>query len=157
MKHAIYNNKEKLETLVASYKRDKKRIVFTNGCFDILHVGHLHYLQAARKLGDVLWVGLNSDQSVKSIKGDTRPINTETDRAELLMGLSCVDHVIIFNEETPYDLIKTILPHILVKGGDWKVDEIVGSDIVLRAGGEVRSLTFEDGYSTSQIIDKIKK
>ena len=132
-----------------------KKVVFTNGCFDILHVGHLRYLQDARALGDFLIVGLNSDASVKRLKGSQRPIQNEKDRAEILLGLSCVDAVVIFDEDTPLELIQKVRPEVLVKGGDWKVDQIVGSDFVLSQGGEVHSLPFHQGRSTTSIVEKI--
>ncbi len=143
----------KLEEFLTKNKEAK--IVFTNGCFDILHRGHVAYLNEARSLGDLLIVGLNSDQSVKRLKGDSRPVNAELDRKFVLENLKSVDFVEIFEEDTPYNLINRIQPQILVKGGDWKPDQIVGSDIVLAAGGEVKSLRFEDGYSTTGIIKKV--
>lgn len=132
-----------------------KKIVFTNGCFDIIHSGHILYLEEAKGLGDVLVLGLNSDASVKRLKGDSRPVNNQLDRAIVLSGLSSVDFVIVFDEDTPYNLINTIKPDILVKGGDWSISDIVGSDIVLTNGGEVKSLLFKDGKSTTNIIKKI--
>jgi rfaE bifunctional protein nucleotidyltransferase chain/domain len=133
-----------------------KKIVFTNGCFDLLHPGHVDYLERAKVLGDVLVVGLNSDESVRRLKGPKRPINPEMDRALVLAGLGCVNFVIIFSEDTPYNLIKAVQPDVLVKGGDWPIDKIVGKDIVLANGGEVKSLDFLPGYSTTSLIDKIK-
>jgi D-beta-D-heptose 7-phosphate kinase/D-beta-D-heptose 1-phosphate adenosyltransferase len=141
---------------VFSDLRKSKRIVFTNGCFDLLHVGHVRYLQEARKLGDLLVVGVNSDASVKRLKGPQRPIQNESDRAEILAALGCVDYTIIFEEDTPLELIKQVMPQILVKGGDWKPESIVGSDIVTAAGGVVMSLSFIEGRSTTQIISKIE-
>jgi rfaE bifunctional protein nucleotidyltransferase chain/domain len=132
-----------------------KKIVFTNGCFDIIHAGHVQYLQQAKNQGDILIVGLNSDNSVKRLKGANRPINNQQDRKIVLEALRSVDYVIIFDEDTPYNLIKQINPDVLVKGGDWRVDEIVGSDIVLKNGGEVKSLLFIDDTSTTSIIEKI--
>jgi D-beta-D-heptose 7-phosphate kinase/D-beta-D-heptose 1-phosphate adenosyltransferase len=129
-----------------------RRIVFTNGCFDILHAGHVRYLRQARKLGDVLVVGLNADRSVAGIKPG-RPVNNERNRAEVLSGLSAVDYVVIFREKTPYNLIKAVRPDILVKGGDWKVEEIVGSDIAKKT----ISLPYVKGLSTTRIIEKILK
>ena len=123
-----------------SKQRPRKKIVFTNGCFDILHYGHIKYLSSARSYGDILVIGLNSDASVRRLKGDKRPINTEKDRAEILAALENVDHVIIFNEDTPYKLIKSLKPDILVKGGDWRKEKIVGADIVLANGGKVFSI-----------------
>lgn len=136
-------------------KNKNKKIVFTNGCFDILHKGHVAYLNEAKKCGDVLVVGLNSDASVKRLKGEDRPINKEQDRKFVLENLKSVDYVEIFTEDTPLNLIKTISPNYLVKGGDWTVDQIVGSDYVISNGGEVYSLNFVDGYSTTGIIKKI--
>jgi rfaE bifunctional protein nucleotidyltransferase chain/domain len=132
-----------------------KRIVFTNGCFDILHIGHARYLYEARGLGDHLIVALNSDRSVRAIKGPDRPVIKQEERAEMLAALGCVDSVIIFDEDTPLKVIEFLLPHILVKGGDWKPGEIVGSDAVLAAGGEVKSISFIEGSSTTGIINKI--
>ena len=137
-------------------KSEGKKIVFTNGCFDILHTGHARYLFAARQLGDYLVVAANSDRSVKAIKGAERPILPEEDRAELLAALCCVDGVIIFDEENPLKVIQYLLPDILVKGGDWALDEIIGSDVVKNGGGEVLCIPFHVGYSTSNIIKKIK-
>jgi D-glycero-beta-D-manno-heptose 1-phosphate adenylyltransferase len=132
-----------------------KKLVFTNGCFDILHRGHVTYLNEAKSLGDVLVVGVNSDESVKRLKGSDRPLNNQTDRSFLLENLKSVDYTIIFKEETPYNLIKSILPDYLVKGGDWKKEDIVGYDIVTENGGEVKSLDFVGNYSTTGVIDKI--
>lgn len=134
-----------------------KNIVFTNGCFDIVHRGHISYLNEAKSLGDLLVLGLNSDRSVKELKGPERPINNEQDRKFLLENLKSVDFVEIFDEQTPLSLIKTIMPSILVKGGDWKVEQIVGSKEVMDNGGKVYSLNFVDGFSTTNIIEKIKK
>lgn len=132
-----------------------KRIVFTNGCFDILHRGHVTYLNEARKLGDLLVIGVNSDASVKRLKGPERPINNETDRAYVLSQLKSVDFTEIFTEDTPLNLILKVKPKILVKGGDWKIDQIVGGKEVIADGGDVFSLNFVDGYSTTSIINKI--
>ena len=144
---------------VKSFRKDneKKKIVFTNGCFDILHVGHIRYLQEAAKLGDILIIGLNSDTSVKRLKGEDRPINSELDRAELLCALEYVDYVTIFDEDTPYELIKIIQPDILVKGGDYNPDNVVGKDIVEARGGKLELISFVDGKSTTNIINKIKE
>ncbi len=133
-----------------------KKIVFTNGCFDILHKGHVTYLNEARKLGDLLLVGLNSDASVKRLKGPERPINNELDRQFVLSQLKAVDFVEIFDQDTPLELILKVKPSILVKGGDWKIEQIVGAKEVLASGGEVFSLNFVDGYSTTSIIHKIQ-
>ncbi len=131
------------------------RVVFTNGCFDILHVGHVRYLKEARALGDFLFVGVNSDASVKRLKGEQRPLQTETDRAEILAALACVDFVVVFDEDTPRRLIEQVAPDVLVKGGDWKIEQIVGADFVLARGGEVRSLSFSEGRSTTSVIEKL--
>lgn len=143
---------EKISEELASHRNQK--IVFTNGCFDLLHVGHIRYLQEARAQGDFLVVGVNSDASVKRLKGPTRPIQNESDRAEILSALAAVDAVVIFTEDTPANLIEAVRPNILVKGGDWKPDQIVGGPFVLSYGGEVRSLQFVDGKSTTKIIEK---
>lgn len=136
-------------------KNADKKIVFTNGCFDILHRGHISYLNEARALGDLLVVGLNSDASVKRLKGETRPINKELDRKFVMENLRSVDFVEIFTEDTPLNLISSIKPDILVKGGDWKPDQIVGGKEVLSWGGEVHSLQFVTNYSSTNIINKI--
>ena len=133
-----------------------KKIVFTNGCFDILHRGHVAYLNQAKHLGDLLIVGLNSDKSVKRLKGNSRPINNELDRKYVLENLKSVDLVVIFEEDTPLELISNILPEVLVKGGDWEINQIVGSDIVIKNGGKVLSLDFIEGHSTTNIIEKSK-
>jgi len=132
-------------------------VVFTNGCFDILHVGHVAYLKRARELGDVLVVGLNSDSSVRDIKGKLRPINKEADRAIVLSALYFVDFVTIFDGATPERLIRAVKPDILVKGADWKAEEIVGADFVKSYGGRVVRIPFIKGYSTTSVIDKIGK
>lgn len=137
-------------------RKQNKKIVFTNGCFDILHKGHAAYLNQAKSLGDLLIVGVNSDRSVKALKGDGRPVNNENDRAFLLDNLKSVDYVIIFDEDTPYNLIGKLLPEYLVKGGDWKEEDIVGWDIVKANGGKVMSLQYVDNYSTTAIINKMK-
>ncbi len=133
------------------------RVVFTNGCFDILHVGHVRYLKEARELGDILVVGVNSDTSVRGLKGPDRPVQNENDRAELLASLACVDFVVLFNDETPLALIEEISPDILVKGGDWPVDKIVGAKFVMAKGGDVKALPFHKGHSTTEILAKIQK
>lgn len=135
--------------------RQGKKVVFTNGCFDLLHVGHVRYLQEAKRLGDLLVVGVNSDASVKVLKGASRPIQNENDRAEILAALGCVDFTVIFTEETPANLIKEVKPDFLVKGGDWKIDQIVGADFVQSYGGQVLSLNFIEGRSTTKIIEKV--
>ena len=137
-------------------KREGKKVVFTNGCFDILHKGHVAYLQEAKEQGDFLILGLNSDTSVRKLKGEDRPINNEDDRMFVLENLKSVDAVEIFVEENPFELIKKINPDILVKGGDWEISKIIGYDIVLASGGEVKSLLFKENYSTTKIIDKLQ-
>lgn len=137
--------------------RSGKKIVFTNGCFDLLHIGHIRYLNEARLQGDLLVVGVNSDKSVKRLKGEDRPIQREEDRLEILANLKSVDMVCLFEEDSPLNLIHKVMPDVLVKGGDWSVDQIVGADFVLERGGEVKSLKFIDGRSSSKIIDKICK
>ena len=137
-------------------REEGKKVVFTNGCFDIIHRGHLEYLYEAKSLGDYLVIGLNSDTSVQKLKGKGRPVNKQEDRAFVLSGLKPVDAVLLFSEDTPYDLIKSVEPDILVKGGDWKENEIVGNDIVNSYGGKVLSLKFVSSYSTTSLIDRIK-
>jgi len=132
-------------------------VVFTNGCFDILHLGHVRYLQEARALGDMLVVGLNSDSSVKRLgKGEDRPINPEGQRAEVLAALEAVDLVVLFEEDTPAELVRSVQPDILVKGGDWPLDKIVGSDFVLARGGRVESLQLTPGLSTTGLVARIR-
>lgn len=142
---------------LAPLKKQNKKIVFTNGCFDLLHVGHVRYLQEARALGDLLVVGVNSDASTKRLKGPTRPVQTEADRAEILAALACVDYTVIFSEDTPANLIQEVVPGILVKGGDWKIEQIVGADFVIAHGGNVMSLQFVDGKSTTKLIEKAQQ
>jgi rfaE bifunctional protein nucleotidyltransferase chain/domain len=144
------------ETIDFLKKNNGKKIVFTNGCFDILHLGHVEYLNEAKAQGDVLIIGLNSDDSVKRLKGPDRPVNNENDRLLMLLNLKAVDCVQIFNEDTPLEIIKMIKPNVLVKGGDWKPEQIVGSDFVLASGGSVRSLLFKSGYSTSHLIKSVQ-
>jgi len=146
-----------LKVILEREHRDGKRIVFTNGCFDILHLGHIRYLKNAKALGDILVVGLNSDSSVRAIKGLFRPINTQKDRAEVLSSLYFVDYITIFTEYTPERLIKRLRPDILVKGGDWKVKDIVGADFVKGHGGKVVTVPFVKGYSTSSLIARSSK
>ena len=146
---------EKAKTACDAVKTTGGSIVFTNGCFDILHPGHTRYLHDARKLGDHLVVAVNSDRSVKAIKDAGRPILSEQVRAELVASLACVDTVIIFDEDNPLRVVQHLLPSVLVKGGDWSEDEIIGADVVKAAGGEVRRIPFVTGFSTSGIIDEI--
>jgi len=143
--------------IINRIKADRKKIVFTNGCFDLLHVGHIRYLAQAKRLGDFLIIGLNSDSSVKELKGVDRPINSFEDRATLLSAIESVDLVIMFEEQTPENLIKDIVPDILVKGGDYNIEDIVGYQTVMQNGGQVKTLSFYDGYSSTNYINKIKK
>jgi rfaE bifunctional protein nucleotidyltransferase chain/domain len=136
-------------------KASQQTLVMTNGCFDLLHPGHLIYLEQARGLGDFLLVALNSDHSIRRLKGPTRPVRPENERAQMLAGLMMVSGVILFSEDTPLNLIKLIKPDILVKGGDWAVDDIVGGRETLDIGGQVKSLTMVSGYSTTALINKI--
>ncbi len=142
--------------IIEKWKKEGKKIVFTNGCFDIIHAGHVDYLEKAKKLGDILIVGLNSDSSVKRIKGESRPINNQEHRMKVLNALKPVDLVIIFDEDTPEKLIKEIKPDVLVKGGDWKIENIVGSDFVKSYGGKVQTIDFIYDISTTKIIQKVK-
>jgi D-beta-D-heptose 7-phosphate kinase/D-beta-D-heptose 1-phosphate adenosyltransferase len=145
--------REELARSVASARVKNQRIVFTNGCFDILHLGHVKYLEVAKSFGDILIVGLNADSSVRKLKGPERPINPEYDRAYLLAALEVVDYVVIFEEETPYDLIKMIAPDVLVKGGDYEGKAVVGTEFA----GELKLVDFVDGKSTTKTIERIKK
>ena len=138
-----------------SAKRANKKVVFTNGCFDLLHVGHVTYLNEAKAQGDILVVGLNTDASVKKLKGESRPVQCQEDRAMILSNLKSVDVVTLFDQDTPLELITAIQPDVLVKGGDWPIDKIVGSQVVLSRGGEVKSLSFVNGKSTTKILEKI--
>jgi rfaE bifunctional protein nucleotidyltransferase chain/domain len=138
-------------------KASGKRVVFTNGCFDILHPGHARYLYAARQLGDYLVVAVNSDRSVKVIKGPNRPVLNEQVRAEILAALSFVDSVVIFDEDNPLKVIQYLLPNILVKGGDWSEDNIIGADVVKEAGGVVKRIPFVSGFSTTDLIEKVRE
>lgn len=149
--------REPLMKQIAIWRMKDYRIVFTNGCFDILHPGHINYLSKAADLGDILIIGLNSDSSVKQLnKGTTRPIQTENDRAQILSSIQFIEAIIVFDEATPYELIKALMPDVLVKGGDWKEADIVGADIVKAKGGSVISIPFVEGYSTTNIEKKIK-
>lgn len=144
-----------LKNIVSQLKAQKKHVVFTNGCFDILHLGHIDYLAKTRDLGDFLIIGLNSDNSVTKLKGPKRPIIDEYSRAMHLAAFSFVDAVILFDEETPFDLISSLIPDILVKGGDYIKSEIIGADIVRNNGGKVITIPYLEGYSTTNIINKI--
>ena len=149
-------NIEELKRRLAQWRVNSDHIVFTNGCFDILHVGHLHTLKEAIQLGDKLIVGLNSDASVSRLKGKERPIVNQLDRSEMLAAFEMVDAVIIFEDDTPEELIQLIKPDVLCKGGDWSIENIVGGDFVKSYGGQVVSIPFVQGYSSSSLINKIK-
>ncbi|MFH1287789.1 MAG: D-glycero-beta-D-manno-heptose 1-phosphate adenylyltransferase [bacterium] len=150
------NSKNILKNILDREKKDDKIIVFTNGCFDILHRGHIRYLKKAKNHGDILVIGLNTDSSVKAIKGAGRPIIPGKDRAEILASLNMVDYVTVFSEKTPYNLIKFLKPNILVKGADYRVSEIVGADVVKENGGKIVRVRLEKGLGTSAIIKKIE-
>ncbi|HLX11578.1 MAG TPA: D-glycero-beta-D-manno-heptose 1-phosphate adenylyltransferase [Bacteroidota bacterium] len=139
----------------AALRLAKKKVVFTNGCFDLIHRGHIEYLAKSKALGDVLVVGVNSDSSIRRIKGPSRPIVGDQDRAFVVANLAPVDFVTIFNEDTPLELITALVPDVLVKGADWAIDKIIGKDVVERAGGLVKAIEFTSGYSTSKIIEHI--
>jgi len=155
LKEKIVSQDQALKSIKAGREKNKK-IVFTNGCFDIIHPGHIDYLSQARDLGDILVLGLNTDQSVRRLnKGSNRPINDERTRAYVLAGLASVDLIVFFDEETPYNLIKLLQPNVLVKGKDYEVEKIIGFDILKENGGEVITIPFLEGYSTSSLIKKI--
>jgi len=156
MKEKI-KGREELQKIVDNLKAKGRRIVFTNGCFDLLHIGHIRYLEEAKAFGDVLVVGVNSDHSVRNLKGPQRPILPEEERAEILSGLGCVDYITIFNEPDPLQLISLLQPHVLVKGGDWTKETTVGKEVIEKIGGEVVILPFVKGSSTSNLIDTILK
>ena len=145
-----------LKSTISAWQNSGEKVVFTNGVFDVLHIGHVTYLAKAAELGDKLIIGLNSDASVKRIKGESRPINNEANRAALLAALFFVDAIVIFGEDTPLNLISTLLPDILVKGADYTVENIVGAKEVLANGGEVKTIDFVDGHSSTSIIEKLK-
>jgi len=145
-----------LQHLLAVWRFKDDVIVFTNGCFDMLHPGHISYLEKARSLGDRLIVGLNSDESVKRLKGSSRPVNNQSDRARLLAALQCIDAVVLFEEDTPARLIEEVKPDILVKGGDYSLNQVVGASYVQSYGGRVEILPYVPGYSSSNILEKLK-
>jgi rfaE bifunctional protein nucleotidyltransferase chain/domain len=147
---------EEIKAIVVEARNNRKKVAFTNGCFDLLHRGHVHVLRQARACGDVLIVGINSDESVKQIKGSARPVLPESDRCELLGAMEMVDFVILFNESDPYDLIAAIQPDVLVKGGDWNSEKIIGADLVEEAGGSVVVVPYIKGFSTTEIIERIR-
>ena len=147
---------DQLCQLVTKWRSSGEKIVFSNGCFDILHLGHIDYLEKASKLGSKFIIGINSDISVKRLKGPQRPVQSEEARTRMLAALGFVDAVVLFEEDTPLQLIETLKPHILVKGDDYTIENIVGADVVLQEGGEVKTIPLVKGYSTSSIIEKIK-
>jgi len=149
--------RDELQKIVEALKRKGKKIVFTNGCFDILHIGHTRCLEEAKRLGDTLVVGLNSDRAVRSIKGPPRPITPEAERAEVLSALACVDYVVIFDEPNPLELIASLKPNVLVKGGDWTPETTIGREVVEKAGGKVVIIPNVHGVSTSGIIHRIRQ
>lgn len=155
--NAKIQNADSLNTLLKKWDAEKKKIVFTNGCFDILHRGHIEYLSKAADLGDVLFIGVNTDASVSKLKGASRPLQDEYSRLVILGALDFVDALILFDEETPLELIRKVQPHILVKGADYQPEDIVGYDIVKAIGGEIKTIEFLPGYSTSAIEQKIKQ
>jgi D-beta-D-heptose 7-phosphate kinase/D-beta-D-heptose 1-phosphate adenosyltransferase len=147
---------EELKFAVLQAKARDQKIVFTNGCFDILHRGHLHLLREAKALGDLLIVAINSDRSVQQIKGSARPVISQAGRAELIAALEMVDYVILFDEVDPYRLIEELRPDILAKGGDWSTDQVIGGDIVERGGGRVAVIPYLKGFSTTEIIERVR-
>jgi rfaE bifunctional protein nucleotidyltransferase chain/domain len=156
IKNKIYNA-ETLTRMLAMWRFQDKKVVFTNGCFDILHLGHIDYLSKAKDLGDVLIVGVNTDESVKRLKGESRPLTDEVSRSIIMASLQFVDAVVLFGEDTPYELIKAVQPDTLVKGKDYREEEVVGYDIVKKKGGRVITLDLLEGYSTTAIELRIKQ
>ena len=154
---AKYKSVNELSAMSAQARKAGRVVVFTNGCFDLVHRGHIHLLRQAKALGDILIVGLNSDVSVKTIKGPDRPIMPEADRIELITALEMVDYVVVYSEPDPYHIIAAIKPNVLVKGGDWSADEIVGADVVEQNGGRVAVVPYLPEFSTTQIIERIRK
>ena len=155
MNHKKIKNIKAMKSIVARLRARRKKVVFTNGCFDILHVGHIHYLRKAKSLGDILVVGLNTDRSVKEIKGEKRPIVPQKDRAEVLAALEFVDYVVLFDEPDPFSLIQKVKPTILVKGADWPKDKIIGRDVVEKVGGRVVRIPLIPGASSTGVIETI--
>lgn len=154
-KNKIVSLSKALE-MVSAWKNDGEKVVFSNGCFDILHTGHIDYLEKARQIGDHLVIGINTDQSVSMLKGPSRPIVDEVSRSRVISALEFVDLVVLFDEETPIDLIKALCPDILVKGKDYNISNIVGADFVLQNGGKVETIELTSGFSSTNVIDKIK-
>jgi D-beta-D-heptose 7-phosphate kinase/D-beta-D-heptose 1-phosphate adenosyltransferase len=149
--------KKELKAVLIEHKKAGKKAAFTNGCFDLLHTGHIRYLYEAKKLADILVIAINSDESVRKIKGDKRPLIPESERAEILAALEFVDYVVIFNETDPHEIISYLTPDILVKGADWGVNDIIGRDVVERSGGRVERIKLTEGASTTNIVDLILK
>jgi len=154
---AKYKSVDELSAISAQARKAGRVVVFTNGCFDLVHRGHIHLLRQAKALGDILIVGLNSDVSVKTIKGPDRPIMPEADRIELIAALEMVDYVVVYSEPDPYHIIAAIKPNVLVKGGDWSADKIIGADVVEQNGGRVAVVPYLPEFSTTQIIERIRK
>lgn len=150
-------SREEAQTQVKAWQAKGETVVFTNGCFDLLHLGHVDYLEKARELGDRLIIGLNTDNSVSRFKGPERPLQDQDSRARILASLQFVDLVVFFNEDTPFDLISALIPNVLVKGSDYLAESIVGADVVKKAGGVVKTIDFVPGYSTTRIVEKIKR
>lgn len=148
---------EELKTQLEAEREQGKKVVFTNGCFDLLHVGHIRYLRQARRMGDLLVVGVNDDESVRRLKGPLRPVQPEQDRAQILAALECVDYVVSFGQDTPLALIEALEPDVLVKGADWPIHQIVGREVVEGSGGRVATISCVEGVSTSALIDRICK
>jgi len=147
---------KELQTIVSGARQAGQTVVFTNGCFDLLHRGHVHLLRAAKAAGDILIVGINSDRSVQSIKGPARPILPETDRIELIAAMEMVDYIVQFDEADPYNVISALKPQVLAKGGDWRVSKIIGADVVEHEGGQVVVIPYLEGFSTTKIIERIR-
>jgi D-beta-D-heptose 7-phosphate kinase/D-beta-D-heptose 1-phosphate adenosyltransferase len=157
VENKIVSDAFQLAARVSAYRSEGRRVVFTNGCFDILHRGHINYLNRAKALGDVLIIGINSDESVRKLKGDSRPINSLEDRAGILAALSCVDHIVAFDGDTPHDLIRLIQPEVFVKGGDYTRETLPEASLVEELGGQVVILPYLEDRSTTNIIERIRK
>jgi D-beta-D-heptose 7-phosphate kinase/D-beta-D-heptose 1-phosphate adenosyltransferase len=157
MKNKIVLNHKKLGKIIYNLKKKRKKIVFTNGCFDLLHLGHIKYLTKAKSLGDYLVVGINTDKSVRKIKGNSRPITKQADRLQILSSLEMVDFLTLFNDSTPLKLISELRPDILVKGADWKIKDIVGQNLVKAYGAQVKRIPYLKGYSTTNLIEKLSR
>ncbi|MEM6299894.1 MAG: D-glycero-beta-D-manno-heptose 1-phosphate adenylyltransferase [Bacteroidota bacterium] len=149
-------SQEETKQLIVNWQRQGEKVVFTNGCFDILHLGHIDYLEKAAQQGDRLIVAVNTDASVRKLKGETRPLNNEYARCRLLAALAFTDAIVLFSEDTPLTLIETLKPDVLIKGADYSLEQIVGADVVIAKGGEVRTIELVEGYSTTGLVEKIK-